>query len=592
MSPILKLEVEWVSGSGAFTDISAHLLKSPGVTITRGRTGSDRRTSGGTMTLTLRNDSGTYTPELNANVRRGKRVRLTATVNGTPKVRFTGYVNQWSVGSIRKGAGSRCTLACIDGQAFFNAPMGPTAREVLESYGCIAYWPMTETDGTVFSEVMGKGFPNLVARHLSTGGTLDAGQGTPLPTDPAQVVKFSPASTTSGWYLEAERPANFGTAWTLGAWMSGGATGYYSALTIQQGDIWANLMMTVTGSVAASESMHDAAWVFRGGAAGIGGDPSTDSNRVAMLSTSTSVIQIYPDIHSATSARAYWAIPYSAGVLRVGWADDPARLSTGSMGHVFVLDHDASAAEMAALASALEAAVLNADARIAQWYGWAGEPQTVVTLGTAAAIVQPGTDGQVPAELAQTTAEALGARHLFNRDGQPLWIGADYRPTPVTIQPGWVDAEDFAFATTPDQYVSKVDASLPSGGSYTYAKDNPEIRNPDSITGAAANDYVTKAVAQWIANTADGGGRVPQVTLHLDRRTPAEQATLADLDVASRLTLDSLPETLPTSLAVVGEGYTETFTDTWDQTWNLSKDSSLIIVGTSLVGGTDILSPL
>lgn len=601
MSPALKLEVEWVPGSGSFADISADLLKPSGVSIMRGRNGFDRKTPGGTMSLTLRNDSGQYTPDFMTganypNVRRGRRVKLSAYVNGVWKVRFAGYANQWGVGNIMKGVGSTCTLTCVDGLGFFNAPMSATAREVLEQAGCVAYWPLTETDGTVFSEVMGRGFPSLRLEQVgATGGTADLASGTAIPVDPAKVLTLESASLSVGFRLVSNGPLPMPSSFTIGYWEA--ETGIVSASTTPV------LQLLQGGSVVQfyRPSSSPSALLVDAGTIGLPdvvdstsvGGPGPLGTGFQMLSRSPSTWQAYDisTLLSRTLPSMYGATLWVGGG-PLGAVPVAPALATG---HVFILNRALTNAQMDTLNNSLMAAVaVAADTRVAQWYQWSGEPQSVTTSGTALSTAYLPTDGQVPGEFAQTHAGSLLARFLFNRSGQPKWIGANHLPVAVTIPPGWLKADDFNFTSTPDQYLSQIEATLPTGGTFTYARTSPEIRKSDSITGVAADDDITKLAATWLVNSSDGGGRVPQVTLRLDRRTAAEQAQIADLDITSRLVLSSLPETLPATMAVVIEGYMETFTDTWDQTWNLSADSKFVLGDpiSGVLGSTFRLYPL
>lgn len=600
MTVPLKLEIEWVFESDSFSDITSDLLRSAPVQVTRGVQGAGRKASPGTMTLTLKNFDGQYTPEFTTganypNVRRGRRIKLSAYVNSTWKVRFTGYVNQWGVGNVRKGAGSFCTLTCVDGLGYFAAPLGPTAREVLEQYGCVAYWPCTETDGTVLSEVMGKGYPSLTLEKVGAGGgTLTLGGGDSLPIDKREPgVSFQNASTTNGWRIKASRPLAIPSAFTVGLYVSGTASTGNGIPVVQliknsssiefyrnNSDTTMHLACTLrdpsTGSVSTSDTTNGAALEEPG---------------FQMFARTGITVRMY----LGTSGGGPEASFDAASLYVAGGPQRTAKVADRlTVAHVFILDHAASSAEMGIIATQLGGVLESPVSRVTRWYRWAGEPQTVSVLGGASSVVslaQLPTDGTTPRDLTQSAAEAVSARFHFSRDGQPCWMAGDYLPTPVTIAPEWIEPGGFEFATTPDDYLWKVDATLTGGGTYTYAKDNPDTRNTDSISGAAADDSVTKSAAQWIANTADGGARAPQVTIHMDRRTPTEQATLADLDIGSRLLLTSLAETLPSGLAVVIGGYTETFSDTWDQTWNLSKDHQLFLIGSSLIDGTDVIAP-
>jgi hypothetical protein len=105
--PGVKVEIAFDSGfstlEGArtWTDVSADVSGTDGLSIGYGRTDQQPSADPNQLTLTLKNNTGKFTPG-NAsspyypNVKKGKPIRVSVTYAAS-FVRFTGYVNEWPV---------------------------------------------------------------------------------------------------------------------------------------------------------------------------------------------------------------------------------------------------------------------------------------------------------------------------------------------------------------------------------------------------------------------------------------------------------------------------------------------------------------
>lgn len=105
----VKVEIAFTSkfstplASMVWTDVSPWVELSAGISIGFGRSDEQSQADANTLSLTLDNSDGRFTPDRAAspyfpNVRLYRPIRVTATPpGGTPSVRFVGYINQWPV---------------------------------------------------------------------------------------------------------------------------------------------------------------------------------------------------------------------------------------------------------------------------------------------------------------------------------------------------------------------------------------------------------------------------------------------------------------------------------------------------------------
>lgn len=598
MIPVLKCEVWWTDSP---TDISADLRKAATVTITRGRADERGRIDPASCTFTLANDDGRYTIGKTdganyPNVRRGKQVRISARKSdGSWSVRFTGWVTDWNTTDTMDGPGALCVVTASATKRSESRPLKAGALELVRAAGAVAYWPFTETEGEKFSEMMGNGYPTLSATQVGTSGTLELGTAKGLPIDGAPpVLQITNTSTTAGYLVKSPLmtlPAEF----TVGLWLDTSAATVVDDGTFTKGKVLDLQRTSTSRLVVCRTGAHTFKMAMIAG--GIPGASltftMTEPGILAVSVKAGGSLLDPPNIWvggsgTAVSDRNVGGGLYAGADVQMSLGGGAAFLDSLRAGHLFILNRALTGTEMAALAANLSGTSnLPASDRIAAVLGWLGDSTPVEVWGTSRETVPVLTEGTTLADYAAKLAEGLGARYLRSREGSPLWIGTNYYPDPVSIPKAWISS-GMEFGGT--DYYSDGSATLPAGTTYTYSKTDPEEYGPaDQITGVAANDYVTRALVQWIVNTGDGGGRVPQIEFDVTKLTDPDAEVVLGLDVASRLALADLPASLPANLGVVVEGYTETIGDRWTIVSNLSRDRNLFILGTSILGGSDVL---
>lgn len=585
-APVLLCEIEFTAGT--WTPVSEYLLRPSSVVITRGRQGDGRTSSPGSMTLALRNDDGRFTPDLTTgayhpNVRRGRGIRLSAWVNGAWSRRFTGFVTAWDVGGIRKGVGAACVVTAVDRGGLGRRPLESVAREVLRRAGAIAYWPMTETDGDSFADVMGRGFPALTLTSVGDGVTIDRGAGAAMPSDPAGTLRFrnDPDDASSSVRVESGILSMMPAAFTLGMWVGSGG-GYLLRLGRNLGDgIEWSQNVNLDKAILTEKALGSTTTL-------IGSSGDSMEPMLITLTISNGTIHGGFPFTPASSTRPQEGRSFRDCTITIGQADAGSFGGFGG-GHIFVIPRVLTPTELAQLHTDLAAGQDDLKTLMGNWYSWVGDTGAVQVHGTTQTVLQIPTDGSSPYSLGQAYAEALDCRHVFDRDGLPAWYATDHNPTPVTIPPEWVVADDFRYATDPTRYLASVTAEYPDGSSDTWTKESPEEYTSLTVTGVSWSHAVGLGLIRQIATKADGGPRAPQVTIRAGRLSEADRAVVAGLDVADRLVLDELPEALPESLSVRLEGYVEVIGEGWDFTLNLSRDAASFRIGLSRLGGPDTL---
>lgn len=224
--PTITVEIAFdagYTGTPTWTDVTDYVRHSAGISITRGRGSEGELCSPNTLTLALKNDDGRFTPGNTAgayypNVKKGRRIRVTATHNGTPYRRFTGYINDWRVTWPGKVSGfSDCQVTASSRLARLGN--GIEFRSIIEETFLAAepwaYYMLAEpSDAVIASDSSGHGRPALVQTWDAFGeGALPVvfGQAQGPTTDSLT------AATFSGRYLIGTEPYSFGSDGTIEA---------------------------------------------------------------------------------------------------------------------------------------------------------------------------------------------------------------------------------------------------------------------------------------------------------------------------------------------------------------------------------------
>ena len=233
MTANVKVEVAFADGAMAtsptWTDVSAYVDLSRGITLNRGRGRTATQAEPGRCSLTLNNDDGRFTwgdpagayglglgdqPQLR------QPLRVSADFGGGWVPIWTGYVDEWAGGwdggmrpVVRVTASdrvSRLQLVSLDDGAIMS--------EVLYDQP-VAYYPLDEPAGsTSAGDRSGRQGPALATTAIGSGvGTVDFGAGE-SPDSVGTVAAFTPSSSTSAKCLAGSQTPMSSTDWTVEAW--------------------------------------------------------------------------------------------------------------------------------------------------------------------------------------------------------------------------------------------------------------------------------------------------------------------------------------------------------------------------------------
>lgn len=214
-------------GSRVWTDVSQWVELSQGINITYGRSDERSQADANTMSLTLDNRDGRFTPERPAspyypNVRLYRPIRVRSTPpGGTGSIRFSGYINQWPTewNGTDAYAMANLTAASRMARLSLSPPRTSLVEEAMLRDSPRALYTLTEPEGSlVASDSSGKGSPALTLAGPTTpaiqfaGGTGPSGTTAPLFTNGQSLALTSnyagsPEASFECWFQVDAPPA-------------------------------------------------------------------------------------------------------------------------------------------------------------------------------------------------------------------------------------------------------------------------------------------------------------------------------------------------------------------------------------------------
>ncbi len=228
--PIVKVEIAFTSGpyvaSPTWTDVTTYVRE---ISVRRGRSDEFQDFDAGTASLTLDNRTRIFDPTLTTGTYYGnllprRQIKITATNNGTVYPVYRGYITGWPMSITDAGFDSTVTLECYDALGLLANEELPDdlADSYIRSLNPRHYWPLTDPIDPL----------NYTTQRLQDYGnspqTLAAAAG--LRTSNAAGLAIGLADTScnlsetefiEGWYFSTPKMA--ATSTTMAQWVEFGS---------------------------------------------------------------------------------------------------------------------------------------------------------------------------------------------------------------------------------------------------------------------------------------------------------------------------------------------------------------------------------
>lgn len=210
--PDLKVEIAPTAtpftASPTWVDITTDLRLGDSVTATRGRTDARSQAQPGTLSLTLNNPVGNYTPGLASGAYHPLKLRCPIRLSFKPPgagaytVMWTGLIDEYAPGWVQ----SRpiVTLQCSDRLSALNrVELASWETQQTLSTSPDLFFPLTDAAGSAtVGDIAGNLGITATAAERGNGGSYDLGSGS-LPVDDATVCAFTPVDASNGWCFQS-----------------------------------------------------------------------------------------------------------------------------------------------------------------------------------------------------------------------------------------------------------------------------------------------------------------------------------------------------------------------------------------------------
>lgn len=230
----IAFQADPTTATPTWTDVSAFLRLSAGVTCHRGRQYELDQVQPGECQLTLLNDDGRFTPGKLSSpyypyVIPGRRIRLTAIWAGVEYPLFSGTVDTFPAGwPTRFASRNLVTIRATDHLKQLSKHELPSyAEQVTLDLNPIAFYPLGEEAGSDAAGDLTGDNPALTRMRLAEAGLLTFGEDMGMFEEPG--ADFQPTSSTkslgsgydAGDYLQGDlaTPVDFDGFWAVSLWL-------------------------------------------------------------------------------------------------------------------------------------------------------------------------------------------------------------------------------------------------------------------------------------------------------------------------------------------------------------------------------------
>ena len=593
------VEIEFGAlGSNVWTDVSADVEWQDSLSITsRGRTSPYGTTQSATLTFTLDNSLGKYTPARQVladgvtanpyypNVVQRKRVRYSFVSGGTTYIRFVGFIKSWTPAMPGNILG-QVVVTAEDrfGSILTRVTLTSPIRQAVLDAGPQACWTMTEPAGSASTVDVQGVLPSLAVTQVGAGGPLLFGDNGPGFGD-GSGVKFAPASATAGQCLLGSMPGVAVQPSGFEIWVNMASTpattrnmlSFDVPLGAQSGPL--QLGVTASGfptltrvgdvTVTGTASIADGSW-----------------HLVTVIRTGTITLTwtIYVDGVSVASVTDSAPVPPDSYVsVTVGNSapSQAAALFVGNLGYVTIFSPSMNAATTLANRAAARNGFAGdtTDARMRRWFTTAGLSAGDLNLDVGSTTV-----GTYP-QSGTTIPQACQDMALTEGGGAPVYVAPDGRirfanrhfrtsSTVAMTLDTVTDLDGSTFAGSQDD-MSLVNESTGNRSTMSGTQTSQVVTDSTSVTAnglssdGGFNSYAQAdsdvlGSAQWrVATNKKPGYRLSQVSVDLASAETNQYAALTTVQIGSRIRHTSLPATVApaTQLDVLVEGWSETVDD-------------------------------
>lgn len=572
-APLFKVEVAFADGPNAaaptWTDISQYVRRVPPLSWSRGNTDELPQLQAGTMTFTVDNSNGRFTPGSAAStsawgtvlqIRRP--VRLTVWDGSSYVATWRGTVDDWGAGWVG-GVKGQTQVTCSDliaegGRILFDDAVLMDLRS-LGSAGCAIY-PLA-TSGADASGAA-TAYPDLVSTNVGNGGgSITFGTQLALGPDESAGVTFAPATGSDGRCLQNTTAFTVGSftadAGSLSAYVRPSAATSGRVVMLTNGTEWISLNVTgSTGDLSAEINTGS----FSLATANLNLADGRLHHIGAWWSTSagTTTLTVYADGVQVASTTAT-STTTSFTTLRVGATSLTAFCYTGDVAMVAAYKANVGATAMTDLGGALTGwAGESGSARFTRLcgYGRLDSSRYVVGSGTSTATmgIQP-LAGKTLAAALQEVADVEQGSIFVSPSGVLTYNARSNRygkSSSLTIAPQSLE-RDLSFVTNDAYLVNEATVTRASDG-YRFTASASSSKTAYGLVTRAVSAGVDTAeqvvnLAQWLTyRYAEPGVRARTFTINgTTKAASVSTINLLALNVDSRVTLSPLPAVAPSS---------------------------------------------
>lgn len=608
--PTMKYEIAFTTAPddpAVWVDVTSYVQTSAGVRITRGRSDNSSSVPASVLTFTLKNADGRFTPEYTGspyypNVKKGRKVRVTATHNAVDYIRLTGYIDEWAVDwPSAKGnlAFTHVTASSRKARLDRGVELRSIIEEEIIDDEPLAYYPLGDDEGsTRGGNVSNTTRPQMAITAFGGGttGNIAFGGATGPGTDNLTAVNFTRVSATAGAYLLMTSPTELidpldsatGTvvmecffltnaAQEMGICQADqigffpGQTAYYLGTNASGKLIGVNYSTgsptyTLTSAATVSDgATHHAALRERY-------DGTDTVAHLFLDGVSVANTTIAGDWRNTV-----YRLIGGGGILNSAYA--------GALSHVALTWSESAIAdariEQHALAGTTGFSGERSDQRITRLARYAGVPTGELSLetGLSTSITNQITNGQTALSLMEDVVTTEGGLLFDSGAGVLRFHARNHRynaASSLTLGSREI-SKDLEPRLDDQGLVNDMTASR-EGGVSVRAVDTTSITEfgvyRDSVTLLTTTDTEVEDAANWkVFRQSTPRVRVPTATTEMRRLSTAQATAVLAREIGDRATLSSLPSQAPaSSLDFFIEGLSEEITDSrYTVTFNLSS---------------------